>query len=37
MTAEKKEFLKEWINTTDFINMTNSDKRDTYQKLIFAF
>jgi|GEM_PF-415063 len=37
MTTEKKEFLKNWINTTDFINMTNSDKRDTYQKLILAF
>lgn len=33
----KKEFLKSWINSTDFVNMSNSDKRETYQKLIMAF
>ena len=37
MSTEKKEFLKSWINSTDFVNMSNSDKRETYQKLIMAF
>ena len=37
MSTEKKEFLKSWINSTNFINMTNSDKRETYQKLVTAF
>lgn len=37
MSTEKKEFLKSWINSTDFVNMSNSNKRETYQKLIMAF
>ena len=37
MSTEKKEFLKSWIDSTDFVNMSNSEKRKTYQKLIMAF
>ena len=37
MSHEKKEFLKKWINTTNFVNVSNSSKRKIYQNLISAF